>query len=236
MPTSDNKENDMLEKQVVEEFLAFPLEGTDAVFEKFASIPGAIRGCGEKPKEQFLYIPGKRHDRAVLAAHADTVWDAAYEETRARGLGADDRAGCAMLWLLKDSGHSLLILDGEEHGAQGSEFLKREYPELFAEMNAHSFIIQLDRRGSSDYKFYKLPVSPEFRAYIELETGYHDAGTESRTDIVVLCETVCGVNLSVGYYDEHGPNESFVYEEWAHTFGIVRNMLIKPLKRYPLVK
>ena len=235
MPTSDNKENDMLEKQVVEEFLAFPLEGTDTVFEKFAALPGAIYRCGEKPKEQFLYVPGTRSDRALLAAHADTVWDAAYEETRGRGLGADDRAGCAMLWLLKDSGHSLLILDGEEHGAQGSEFLKREYPALFAEMNAHSFIIQLDRRGSSDYKFYKLPVSPEFRTYIELETGYHDAGTESRTDIVVLCETVCGVNLSVGYYDEHGPNESFVYEEWAHTLEVVRNMLIKPLKRYPLV-
>jgi len=226
----------MLDKQVVEEFLAFPLEGTDDIFEKFSTLPGVIRKCGEKPKEQFLYVPGKRSDRAVLAAHADTVWDAAYEETRARGLGADDRAGCAMLWLLKDSGHSLLILDGEEHGAQGSEFLKREYPELFAEINAHSFIVQLDRRGSSDYKFYKLPVSQEFRTYIETETGYHDAGTESRTDIVVLCEDVCGVNLSVGYYDEHGPDESFVYEEWAHTLEILRTMLCKKLRRYPLMK
>jgi hypothetical protein len=180
-----------------------------------------------------LYVPGKRGDRAVVAAHADTVWDAAYEETRARGLGADDRAGCAMLWLLRDSGHSLLILDGEEHGARGSEFLKRECREIFEEIIAHSV---LDRRGSSDYKFYKLPVSQEFRNYIESETGYHDAGTESRTDIVVLCETVCGVNLSVGYYDEHGPNESFVYEEWAHTLDIVRKMLNKELRRYPLMK
>ncbi len=226
----------MIERQAVEEFLALPLEGTDAVFEKFAALPGAVRKRGEKPKEQFIYVPGVRGDRAVIAAHADTVWDAVYDETRARGLGADDRAGCAMAFLLRDSGHSLLILDGEEHGAQGSEFLKRECPEIFSEINDHSYIVQLDRRGSTDYKFYKLPVSQEFRAYIEAETGYHDAGTDSRTDIVVLCEKVCGVNLSVGYYNEHGPEESFVYEEWAHTLDVVRNMLQKRLTRYPLMK
>ena len=32
------------------------------------------------------------------------------------GIGADDRAGCAILWLLKDSGHSLLVTNGEEIG------------------------------------------------------------------------------------------------------------------------
>ena len=42
------------------------------------------------------------------------------------GIGADDRAGCAMLWLLRDSGHSLLILDGEEHGQVGAAFFARQ--------------------------------------------------------------------------------------------------------------
>ena len=52
----------------------------------------------------------------------------------------------------------------------------------------------------------------------------------------VLCETVCGVNLSVGYYHEHGPEESFVYGEWAHTLEIVRAMLKKELRRFPMKK
>ena len=223
-------------KNTVEEFLAFPLEDTAEIFEKFSALKGAVHKKGENPKEQFLYVPGTRADRAVIAAHADTVWDRAYSETRGRGLGADDRVGCAILWLLRDSGHSLIILDGEEHGAQGSEFLKREHKELFNEVNAHSFIVQLDRRGTDDYKFYNLPISPKFRAYIESETGYKDAGRDSRTDIVVLCEDVCGVNFSVGYYDEHTPDESFVYEEWENTFFTVQKMLEKKLIRYPLVK
>jgi hypothetical protein len=45
---------------------------------------------------------------------------------RIRGIGADDRAGCAILWLLKDLGHSLLITDGEEKGGIGSKWLMND--------------------------------------------------------------------------------------------------------------
>ena len=77
-------------------------------------------------KNNFVYVPGKREDRVLLVAHADTVWDrhymkniygeeyaAALSEREHRpelkgnvvyqggwerwGLGADDRAGCAIM-------------------------------------------------------------------------------------------------------------------------------------------
>ena len=110
----------------------------------------------------------------MLVAHADTVWDELYEKKPASqrlissrnsagqltlsgknkkyGIGADDRAGCAILWLLRDTGHSLLILNGEESGQQGANYLKNECPDLFKEINQHHFALQFDRRNASDYK------------------------------------------------------------------------------------
>ena len=131
----------MESKAILDQFLNVPISSSQGVFEIFAQLPGAIWRKGEKPLEQFLYVPGTREDRVVLSAHADTVWDSAYGNSReavlryedgiyasgneACGIGADDRAGCAMIWALRDSGHSLLILDGEEKGKVGARYLNR---------------------------------------------------------------------------------------------------------------
>ena len=141
-----------------------------------------------------------------------------------------------MLWVLRKHGHSLLLTDGEEHGQIGSHYLRDSNPDLFRELNDHAFILQLDRRGASDYKTYELPVSREFVSFVEGSTGYALATGKGRTDIQVLCEDVCGVNLSVGYYDEHKPTERVVLEEWEHTLRLVLDMVSKPLSRFPLAK
>ena len=140
-----------------------------------------------------------------------------------------------MLWLLRDSGHSLLVTDGEEHGQIGAHYLRESNPSLFEEINDHAFILQLDRRGGNDYRYYDLPVSQEFVDYVEEETGYELVTGKGRTDIVALCEKVCGVNLSVGYHDEHKPSEWLDVGKWLHTLGLVRGMLSKPIKCYPLI-
>ena len=150
-------ENKNYEIDVLKEFLQYPLTSGEKIFEKFEQIPGAVHRKGDG-LEKFLYIPGKRKNKVVLAAHVDTYWDNHYpcfnkendskskekeiypvikEENTEKGLlfksgladygiGADDRAGCAILWLLKDSGHSLLLLNGEEHGQIGATWLKEE--------------------------------------------------------------------------------------------------------------
>ena len=254
------------EKRVLEWFLQMSVSTAEDVFAAFRELPGAIEKHDDGNRG-FLYVPGQRGDRCVLAAHADTYFDVnyvramksagllmskdssffrgevvennvIYENGEYRsgnddcGIGADDRAGCAMLWLLRNSGHSLLILDGEEHGQKGAHYLRESSPELFDEINDHSFIIQLDRRGSRDYKFYHLPVTSEFEKYVVDSTGYECAGTNSRTDICVLCEKICGVNLSVGYYNEHHQNEILRYDEWLNTYQIVKRMVEKPLRQY----
>lgn len=238
-------------RKVLEEFLSFPVCSAAPVLRKFAELDGAV-SCIRDGKENFVYVPGTREDRIVLAAHADAYWDTLYawdtvqhsvKKTREgyvsgvpdRGFGADDRAGCAMLWLLRNSGHSLLVLDGEEHGQRGAHAIRESCPALFSEINSHNYIIQLDRRGSSDYKFYYLPVTDEFRDFVRNSTGYSDAGMNSRTDIVVLCDKICGVNLSVGYYNEHKPEEKLVFDEWFNTLKIVEKMIKGPQKRFELL-
>ena len=237
-------------KKVLEEILASPIDDALPLLKKFAALPGATARL-EDGKYGFVYVPGKRDDRVVLAAHADTVWDKAYTEKRRRGrikcrdgvyssgnpfcgIGADDRAGCAILWLLRESGHSLLVTDGEEAGMLGSGYIRSSCPELFAEINSHSYIIQADRRNASDYKCYNLPVTDEFRKFIEENTGYSDAGRNAATDIVALCDKICGVNFSVGYYNEHHKEETLVFDEWYNTFCIIEKMITPPQKRFLL--
>ena len=144
---------------VLKSFLEIPLGSADGVFDRFLEIPGAIyRGEGLK---RFLYIRGSRSNKVLLVAHADTVWDRDYGydpgptheieikngEIRAVddefGLGADDRAGCAMLWLLKDLGHSLLFTNGEEQKQKGAKWLMSHNKDIADDINRdHQFVIQ----------------------------------------------------------------------------------------------
>ena len=232
-------------------FLEAPLDTATPVLERFAQLPGAIARM-DGGKNNFVYIPGARDDRVLLVAHADTVWDEDYigrHDTRQRpvwengivrgsnpecGIGADDRAGCAMLWLLRGSGHSLLVTDGEEHGQIGAHHIEASYPALFDELNRHSWMLQLDRRGDSDYKVYSLPVTEAFIRHVAAQTGYADAGRRSRTDIVALCRDICGVNLSIGYFDEHTPFETLSVEAWKRTLERVERMLAPRQNRFPM--
>lgn len=140
------------------------------------------------------------------------------------------------MWLLRNLGHSLLILDGEEHGQIGANHIRNSNPELYKIINEHNYIIQFDRRGSSDYKTYSLPVSQAFIQYVESATGYHDAGKNARTDIVALCSDICGVNLSIGYYNEHNPEEVLVFDDWYHTLELAARILVDKQPKFLLDK
>ena len=241
----------MTELDILKEFLLYPLNSVDEIMKRFETLPNAEKKSGNG-KQQFVFVRGNRKDAATLVAHADTYpsrdFDYAKHEISEKngiirsaspdyGLGADDRAGCAILWLLKDSGHNLLITDGEECGRIGAEWLMSSKRDIAEIIHKSSFMIQFDRKNGRDYKYYNIRVSEEFIKYIEKETGYSEPDKDSSTDIVTLCNdknSCCGVNLSVGYYNEHTVNESLNIEEWSNTLKIAKLMLNKPLERFPL--
>lgn len=232
----------MSDLQVLKEFLNCPVEGTDEVLERFRGLPGAVsRGDGQ---ERFVYLRGSRENRVLLVAHADTVWhgqpagenapeaslkNGVFWSRRAdTGLGADDRAGCAMLWLLKDLGHSLLVTDGEESGRQGAGWLMGHNPDIADEINRdHQFVIELDRSNARDFKCYHVGTD-QFRTYVARRTGYLESDRTSCTDIGTLCRDICGVNLSVGYHNQHTVKECLVAKEWQDTLDLCRAWLAEP--------
>jgi hypothetical protein len=237
----------MGEIELLLEFLHVPLGDPEPVFSRFAELPGAIHR-GKHPS-QFLYVPGRRSNRVLLVAHADTTWTRAAEGWDAEidtavtldlcrnderiwnangGLGADDRAGCAMLWLLRDLGHSLLITDGEERGILGSRWLMAKNPDIADEINqGHQFVVQLDRCNARDFKCYNVGTEA-FRAYLINTTGYSEPDRTASTDITALCRDICGVNLSIGFCHEHTDYEYLDLAHWQSTLNLCRTWLAPP--------
>lgn len=235
-------------KALLDQFLNIPISASQEVFEKFAQLPGAIWEKGEKPLQQFVYIPGTREDRVLLSAHADTVWDAFYgnpQEAAMRyedgiyesanekcGIGADDRAGCAMIWALQQSGHSLLILDGEEKGKIGAKYLKKSHKKLFRELNRHRFILELDWAGARGCLFNQVDNTLAFKKYIQ--TAFTDSKKKGGSDLQILCDRICGANLSVGWQNCHTPKEQLSLADWENNYTALADFLAKPQPRFKI--
>lgn len=245
-------------KGVLLDFLKQPLDTADGIFEIFATIPTAIIYKGNKPGERFLFIRGNRPDAATLVAHADTVFEVSGKHeiiedgdvfrsgSSIYGIGADDRAGCAMLWLFKDLGHHILVCDYEESthrdatgNCVGSKYLMREHADIAQIINNSSFIFEFDRRlaygrRKEHYTCYNLPVSQEFREFIEQNTGFTDDDNTGYTDIMELCTDVCGANICVGYSNAHSSNEKISISAFQNTYEIMYKLLTNDLKRFAL--
>lgn len=237
-------------KAILDQFLNIPISSSRGVFEIFAQLPGAIHEKGEKPLEQFVYVPGTREDRVVLVAHGDTVWDAAYGHPRDAvlqyqdgiymsgsekcGIGADDRAGCAMVWALRNSGHSLLILDGEEKGKIGANYLRRSYPKLFRQLNRHAFMLEMDWMGADGCLFNQVRNTQSFKDYIQTAAGFTDSRKKGGCDLQILCRDICGANLSTGWSHCHTAQEQLVVADWERAYEKLSAFLEKPQARYPI--
>ena len=245
-------------KEILLDFLKQPLNTADGIFEIFATIPNAKIYKGNRAGERFLFIKGNRPDAATLVAHADTVFDDieqhdiiedgdVFRSNSSRyGIGADDRAGCAMLWLLKDLGHHILLCDYEESthrdatgNCVGSKYLMREHQDIAQIINNSSFVFEFDRRlaygrRKEHYTCYNLPVSQEFRDFIETNTGFIDDDNTGYTDIMELCTDVCGANICVGYSNAHSSSEKISISAFQNTYEIMSKLLTSDLKRFTL--
>ena len=90
------EEQKIEEQKILEAFLSMPLKSSMRVFEAFINLNrfGTTYSINDN-KRSFLYIPGKRKDRVLLVAHADTVWDREYEPESFRQ--EIRRPGCIIL-------------------------------------------------------------------------------------------------------------------------------------------
>ena len=181
----------------------------------------------------------------AVCAHLDTVFphppsEIYYDREQnviwsPDGAGHDDRAGVFMIMKLIEAGlrpHVIFTTD-EEIGCIGSdELIKYECP--FGD--DIRYIIQLDRKGVDDCVFY-WGDNREFVKYVESFGFVERYG--SFTDIVILCPEweISGVNLSVGYRDEHTRQEVLFVSHWFNTLYKVTNMLNNPPeKKFPYVE
>ena len=169
----------------------------------------------------------------TLVAHVDTVFkerpeDVFYDRVKnvlwsPQGLGADDRAGVFAIINIVKSGlrPHIIFTTGEEMGGLGARVLTYIEPKPFAEMK---YIIQLDRRGKDDCIFYECD-NIKFIEYIE-SFGFHEE-YGSFSDISELCPTwkIAGVNLSIGYINEHSLIEILYIDYFLFFVEKVKKML-----------
>lgn len=169
-----------------------------------------------------------------LVAHVDTVFpeppeDIYYDREKGvmwspQGLGADDRAGVFAILKIIQSGlrPTIIFTTDEEVGGLGAAQLVKDFPEC--PISNLKYLIQLDRRGTNDCVFYDC-YNEDFITYVE-SFGFIEAfGTFS--DIAELCPTwdVVGVNLSIGYENEHTRYETLHLKPWMATIEKVKRML-----------
>ena len=180
--------------------------------------------------KEYIYAEGEIP--IALVAHMDTVFkkppsEIFFDERHnvmfsPQGLGADDRAGVfAIIQIIRggQKPHVIFTTD-EEYGALGA----MELSKLDCPFTNLKYIIQLDRRGSDDCVFYDCD-NEEFVEYIESFGFTWNYG--SFTDISELCPSwkIAGVNLSVGYRDEHSETEVLFVGQLLATISKVKKML-----------
>ena len=170
----------------------------------------------------------------ALIAHLDTVFKDPpqrifYDRIKnvmwsPEGLGADDRAGIFSIVQIVKSGlrPTIILTTDEERGCLGAGKLIKDIPNPPTELK---YIIELDRRGSDDCVFYQCE-NAEFENYVERFGFVMNFGSFS--DISVICPAwkIAGVNLSIGYYDEHSYSETLYVGQMLNTINKVKNMLI----------
>ena len=178
------------------------------------------------------YIFCKGNYPILLVAHMDTIYDHsfyslfydndfAHNQSKKKiffdsskkviwspeGLGADDRAGLFIIIKLLLAGLRpyVLFTTDEEIGGKGA----RQFAEDFKDASLDkfiNFIVELDRKGKNDAVYYDCN-NELFQSYINSFGFIPQLGTFSDICIISPILNIAGVNLSVGYYNEHCQNE-----------------------------
>ena len=197
--------------------------------ETYGFLRGVLSRYYKNPHFDKDYIYCKGTLPILLVAHMDTVYDHEYRRYgyfkyeqkqdinnkqifydndqqviwSPQGLGADDKAGIYLILRLLQNNlrpHVLFTTD-EEIGGFGAESFAQDYKKVLKRSDI-KYIIELDRQGKEDCVFYDC-ANEEFENFINSFGFITEYGSFS--DISTICPAcgIAGVNLSVGYYQEH---------------------------------
>lgn len=194
-----------------------------------------LRNYYDKVVETPEYIYTIGDIPIALCAHMDTVWEdykggrkhLYYDKQKEcmwcpEGAGFDDKVGVFLIIKIVESGlrPHIILSTGEEIGGIGANELSR----LDCPFENLKYCIELDRMGANDCVFYSCN-NPEFEQYVESFGFKTEWGTF--TDICHYCPSwgIAGVNLSVGYFQEHTTNERLFVRSMLKTLSKVKKML-----------
>lgn len=213
------------------------------LFERLVSLNEAetIRAMAQYIKSKYDntiitkdYIVAIGEIPIALVAHMDTVFkfpvaDLFYDRQKGalwspQGLGSDDRAGLfAIIKILQDGYRpSIILTTGEESGGIGAQALITDHP--ICPIPNLKYMIQLDRHGTNDCVFYDC-YCPDFINYIESFGFCERYGSFTDISFLMPAWQIVGVNLSVGYEDEHSYTEMLFVNPLLDTIRKVKNIL-----------
>lgn len=192
-------------------------------------------------KKGTMYLYAKGSLPIMLVAHVDTVHkigpaDIFYDREQnvvwsPEGIGGDDRAGVIGIIELIKRGYRphILFTDGEEVGGIGAEEASKA---LRKESKEVRFLIELDRKGSTDACFYDCN-NKKFIKYIEGYGFKKKYGIFTDISILMPAWNIAGVNLSIGYYNAHSSSEFIKLDELFETVNKVEEIFKNvPEKRF----
>ena len=189
-------------------------------------------------KNSYIFLPHDTKNKVCLVAHIDTVLDSYDNDfTINFNIGnkkvinsmmkADDRAGVfACLEIFYNTPQKdrpiVLLCDKEEIGGIGAEEACKKYKNILKDVK---YFVELDRRGINDCVFYQNEES-WFKKHVESFGFKHSFGSFS--DISILCRNfnLAGVNLSIGFEDEHSQYETLNIPAMYETIKKVKSMIL----------
>ncbi|MEM2080455.1 MAG: hypothetical protein QW104_07215 [Nitrososphaerota archaeon] len=230
-------------KLIVKSFKHFAAALEDDIFDDFCQTFNASN------YGLFVYRPGNEQ-LPLLVAHVDTVFSEPvnvedilydpkamvifrrpvsrrrfyiYSRAHEEGLGADDRLGVALISILASEfpDVGILLTDLEESGGYGAIDAARV---LGDELARYPYFLQLDRCGAKHFAHYDT-LTPQFKTFLSKHLPHWHLERGSFTDIAHLCPVIgrCGVNIAIGYYNQHTELE---YIEVRHAVMALRAVRI----------
>lgn len=192
--------------------------------------------------QSFASTSGRKYGRYTPMPHPSTK-EIFYDRKQMviwspDGLGGDDRVGVYIILKLINEGFKphILFTTDEEIGSKSSVAFSEEYKDnLKTEVD---FIIQLDRQGHREAVFYDC-YNLDFIEFIESFGFKENFGSFSDISNICPITGIAGVNLSVGYVDEHTQMERVYLRHTMFTFRTLIEILEKAQKErvfYPYIE